>query len=65
MAYNTKMRVKYRFKDRMGCVFFREFHTDKEARLWYERNKVAYSIKEFGSIGVVYMANALRTKSNI
>lgn len=41
-----KPLVKYRFKDSMGCVFFREFHTGKEARLWFERNKVGFMLKE-------------------
>lgn len=50
----TKPLVKYRFKDRMDCVFFKTFRTDREARLWYERNKIGYALKEFGSIGMTY-----------
>ena len=44
-----KPTVKYRFKDRMGCVWYRMFMTDREARLWYERNKVYYEIVEYGN----------------
>ena len=40
--------IKYRFKDRMGCVFFKAFHTGKEARLWFERNKVTFMLVEIG-----------------
>lgn len=50
----TKPLIKYRFKDRMDCVFFKTFRTDREARLWYERNKIGYALKEFGSIGMTY-----------
>ena len=46
-----KPLIKYRFKDRLGCVWFNEFATEREARLWYERNKIAYYIVEFNSIG--------------
>ena len=49
-AYTRKPMLKYRFKDRMNCVFFKHFHTDREARLWYERNKAGYMLKEFGSM---------------
>ena len=53
--YNSKKPyLKYRFKDSMGCVFYKAFHTDREARLWYERNKLEYSIKEFGNVGTTY-----------
>ena len=44
-----KPMVKYRFKDKMGCVWFKVFMTDREARLWYERNKAYYEIVEFGN----------------
>ena len=46
-----KSLIRYRFKDSMGCVFFKEFQTDREARLWFDRNKQAYSLKELGSMG--------------
>lgn len=49
-----KKMVRYRFKDRMDCVFFREFHTDREARMWYERNKVDYMLKELCYISSTY-----------
>ena len=42
--------VSYRFKDRMGCVFFRKFNTGREARLWFERNKVNYMLVECTSM---------------
>lgn len=48
---SRKPLVRYRFKDRMNCVFYQSFRTDREARLWYERNKVVYCLKEFGSLG--------------
>ena len=48
---SRKPLVRYRFKDRMNCVFYQSFRTDHEARLWYERNKVTYCLKEFGSLG--------------
>ena len=51
---STKPLVRYRFKDHMGYVFFKAFRTDREARLWYERNKVESMIKEFGKMGSVY-----------
>ena len=57
--YVRKPVVQYRFKDNMNCVFFRNFRTDREARLWYERNKTIYSIKEFGSMGTVYPTSVL------
>ena len=43
-----KPLIKYRFKDRMGCVFFKAFHTGKEARLWFERHKVEFLLVEIG-----------------
>lgn len=46
--------IRYRFKDSMGCVFFRTFYTDHEARLWYERNKAGYCLKEIGRMGVTF-----------
>lgn len=52
--FRIKPLVRYRFKDRMDCVFFRTFRTDREARLWFENNKVAYQLKEFGSMGLTY-----------
>lgn len=56
MRYNNRIKplIKYRFKDRIGCVFFRTFHNDHEARMWYELNKVGYALKEFGSVCITY-----------
>lgn len=54
-----KPLVRYRFKDDMGCVFYKAFNTDKEARLWFERNKVGYCLREFGSMGETYKARNL------
>ena len=55
MKYSKqKPLIKYRFKDSMDCVFFKTFSTDREARLWFERNKVGYCLKEFGSMGITY-----------
>ena len=61
MKYSRKCLIKYRFKDSMGYVFFRTFRTDHEARLWYERNKVGYSIKEFSSMGITYEPRQFNT----
>lgn len=49
-----KPLVKYRFKDSMGCVFFKEFQTDRQARLWFEQNKQTYCLREIGNMGVTY-----------
>lgn len=49
-----KPLIKYRFKDRMGCVFFRTFHNDHEARMWFEQHKVGYALKEFGGVCITY-----------
>ena len=57
MRFTNKPLIKYRFKDSMGCVFYRTFYTDHEAMLWYERNKLAYTIKEFNSAGLAYSQN--------
>lgn len=46
--------IKYRFKDSMGCVFFKQFRSDHEARLWFEQHKAHYCLREFGSLGQVY-----------
>ena len=62
-AHVRKPLLRYRFKDSMGCVFFREFQTDREARLWHERNKVIYSIREFGNVGLSY-SNGLNGRLN-
>lgn len=51
-----KSLIRYRFKDSMGCVFFKEFQTDREARLWFDRNKQTYSLKELGSMGAITSA---------
>lgn len=50
----SRLFVKYRFKDTMDCVFFRTFRTDRDARLWYERNKMGFALKEYGRMGVIY-----------
>lgn len=47
---NRKPLLRFRFKDRMGYVFFRQFHTCREARLWFERNKDEYMLMEIGSM---------------
>ena len=57
--FKTKPLIKYRFKDSMGCVFFRSFRTDREAHLWYERNRFDYAIKEFGSMGYTFKSRNL------
>lgn len=57
-ARQTTM-LRYRFKDNMGYVFFRNFKTMKEAHLWYEQNKYYYCIKEFGRIGEVIKSGKL------
>ena len=56
MRYYSRIKplIKYRFKDRMDCVFFKTFHTDHEARLWFERNKDGYALNEFGSVCIAY-----------
>lgn len=51
---NLKPMIRYRFKDRMNCVFFRDFKTDHEARLWFERNKIDFALKELSNLGPVY-----------
>ena len=51
---SRKPMIRYRFKDRMGCVFYQSFHTDCEARLWFDRNKVAFALKELSSMGIIY-----------
>jgi len=48
-----KKLIKYRFKDHMGCVFFKDFQTDREARLWYDRNKTNYMLKELSFVCAV------------
>lgn len=54
--------VNYRFKDSMGYVFYRPFNTDHEARLWFERNKYEYLLKEFGRVGITYKSRFLDFK---
>lgn len=49
-----KLLVRYRFKDSMGCVFFKEFHTGKEARLWFERNKIEFLLVELTDMGLSF-----------
>jgi len=61
MKYNKRRPLlKYRFKDSMGCVFFKDFYTDREAHLWHERNKAAYTIKEFGKVSSLSTNNCTR-----
>ena len=50
----VKPLIKYRFKDRMDCVFFKTFRNDHEARMWFEQHKVGYALKEFGSVCITY-----------
>lgn len=57
--YKRRPLVQYRFKDSMGCVFFKTFNTDREARLWFERNKLDYSIREFNSMGLTYKSKIM------
>ena len=52
--FASKPLVRYRFKDQMNCVFFKNFHTDREARLWFERYKTVYALKELNSVGIFY-----------
>lgn len=52
-----RQMIQYRFKDSMNCVFFRSFYTAREAHLWYERNKVVYSIREFSCMGTGNQGN--------
>ena len=47
---NRKPVIQYRFKDTMGFVYFKTFQTDREARLWFDRNKVAYSLRELSNV---------------
>ena len=54
---SRKQMIRYRFKDRMGCVCYQSFHTDREARLWFDRNKVNYALKELSSMGIIYPGN--------
>ena len=51
---NRKPVIQYRFKDTMGCVFFKTFQTDREARLWFDRNKAEYCLRELGSVCSVF-----------
>ena len=51
---SRKPLIRYRFKDNRGYVYFLNFRTDKEARLWFEKNKEGYGIREFGSMGLTY-----------
>lgn len=59
---NQKPLVRYRFKDNMGCVFFKNFRTDREARMWYEQNKYGYYIKEFGRLGESFQYKILDSR---
>lgn len=60
---NRKPLIRYRFKDAMGCVFYKVFYTDREARLWYERNKSEYLLRELGSVGVVHLEKKMNSFS--
>ena len=51
---NCRPYVRYRFKDTMGYVFFKEFGTDREARNWYERYKRDYCLTEMGNVSTIY-----------
>lgn len=64
MKRARKCLIEYRFKDSMGYVFFRTFRTDREARLWYEKNKIGYCIKEFNNMGMTYKSRNLDTISD-
>lgn len=64
MRSMQKPLIKYRIKDRMGCVFYRTFNTDNQAYSWYERNKIMYEVKEFGRVGVVFKSKILDSLHN-
>ena len=51
MKYGKKKPMRrYRFKDGMGYVVFRSFYSDREARLWFEKHKSEYYLKEIASM---------------
>ena len=54
-----KPMIEYRFKDSMGCVIYQNFHTDREARMWFERNKMEMGLREIGSMGITYKSRIL------
>lgn len=56
---SRKPMIRYRFKDKMGCVFYQSFHTDREARLWFERNKYSCGLKELNNMGIIYPATTV------
>lgn len=65
MSYITgKPSIRYRFKDRMNCVFFRDFRSDWEAEIWHERNKFRYAIEEYGSVGKTHKENKINFFTN-
>lgn len=53
-AGRMKPMIRYRFKDDMGFVTYKTFATDREARLWYDRNKLSYGLRELHSVDFVY-----------
>ena len=61
-GFSKKPMIRYRFKDSMGCVTFRAFRSEAEALIWYEKNKMVYSLKEFGSLGYTYKSRILDTQ---
>lgn len=61
MRIVSRPLIKYRIKDRMGCVFFRTFTSDTDAYYWYEKNKMMYAVKEFGKIGTTFKSRILDT----
>ena len=65
MYVGKTARINYRFKDNMGYVFFKTFKTDREAHLWYERNKISFAIKEMGRLGYVYKNPTILTYVDI
>lgn len=51
---NRKPLIRYRFKDDMGCVTYRLFQTDREARLWFDKNRIDLGLKELCNVCLVY-----------
>lgn len=60
-AGRIKPMIQYRFKDDMGFVTYKTFTTDREARLWYDRNKLDFGLRELHSVNMVYKSKNLDT----
>lgn len=61
----TRPLIQYRFKDDMGFVTYKTFTTDREARLWYDRNRLDYGLKELQSVNTIYKSKNLNTSWTI